>query len=166
MSPPWPRLRGERHPGGPRRPGTYPRTELRGDHDQARVGPHPLLHPAVLPSSKGEAAALSTTEQRLEDAGMNDEAPGAHWHALDPDEALKRLDSSTEGLTGEEATRRLQETGLNSLLGFFQEWRAEGALAALREMAAPHARVLRDGRPAEIEAAHVAPGDALLLETG
>ena len=46
---------------------------------------------------------------------MNDEAPGAHWHALDPDEALKRLDSSTEGLTGEEATRRLQETGLNLL---------------------------------------------------
>jgi Ca2+-transporting ATPase len=55
---------------------------------------------------------------------------------------------------------------LNSLLGFFQEWRAEGALSALREMAAPHARVLRDGRPFEIDAADVVPGDVLLLETG
>jgi hypothetical protein len=36
---------------------------------------------------------------------------------------------------------------LHSLLGFFQEWRAEGGLAAPREMAAPHAWVLPDGRP-------------------
>jgi P-type Ca2+ transporter type 2C len=36
---------------------------------------------------------------------------------------------------------------LNTLLGFFQEWRAEGALNALRKMAAHHARVLRDGKP-------------------
>ncbi len=55
---------------------------------------------------------------------------------------------------------------LNSLLGFFQEWRAEGALAALRQMAALHARVLRGGKPEEIEAAAVVRGDILLLETG
>jgi Ca2+-transporting ATPase len=50
--------------------------------------------------------------------------------------------------------------GLNSLLGFFQEWRAEGALVALREMAAPQARVRRQGRPVVIDAAEIAPGDA------
>ncbi|MFH0871280.1 MAG: HAD-IC family P-type ATPase [bacterium] len=55
---------------------------------------------------------------------------------------------------------------LNSMLGFIQEWRAEGALNALREMAAPHARVLRDGKSVEIDASHVAPGDVLVLETG
>ena len=55
---------------------------------------------------------------------------------------------------------------LNSLLGFFQEWRAEGALAALQQMAALHARVLRNGEPTEIEAAEVVSGDILLLETG
>ncbi|KAF0125653.1 MAG: Ca2+-transporting ATPase [Elusimicrobia bacterium] len=55
---------------------------------------------------------------------------------------------------------------LNTLLGFFQEWRAEGALKALRKMAAQHARVLRDGKPADIEASEVVPGDVLLLETG
>jgi P-type Ca2+ transporter type 2C len=55
---------------------------------------------------------------------------------------------------------------LNTILGFVQEWRAEGALAALRRMAAPHARVLRDGEEQDIEAQDVAPGDVLVLETG
>jgi Ca2+-transporting ATPase len=55
---------------------------------------------------------------------------------------------------------------LNTLLGFFQEWRAEGALNALRKMAAHHARVLRDGHPVGIEASEVVPGDVLVLETG
>jgi len=55
---------------------------------------------------------------------------------------------------------------LNSLLGFIQEWRAEGALDALHKLAAPHARVLRDGEPLDIEATEVVPGDILLLETG
>ncbi len=39
-------------------------------------------------------------------------------------------------------------------------------MASLRKMAAPHARVLRDGAPAEIPADEVTPGDVLLLETG
>lgn len=55
---------------------------------------------------------------------------------------------------------------LNTVLGFIQEWRAEGALDALREMAAPHARVLRGGKTTEIDAGHVVPGDVLILETG
>ena len=55
---------------------------------------------------------------------------------------------------------------LNSILGFVQEWRAEGALAALREMAAPNARVLRNGSEKDIPAYHVVPGDLLVLEAG
>jgi Ca2+-transporting ATPase len=55
---------------------------------------------------------------------------------------------------------------LNTLLGFFQEWRAEGALNALREMSALHTRVLRNGKPLEIDASQVVPGDVLALETG
>ncbi|MCK9275418.1 MAG: HAD-IC family P-type ATPase [Syntrophales bacterium] len=55
---------------------------------------------------------------------------------------------------------------LNSMLGFFQEWRAEGALEALRKMTVPHARVLRNGTSREIDAVDVVPGDVLLLETG
>ncbi|MFO7535945.1 MAG: HAD-IC family P-type ATPase [Kiritimatiellia bacterium] len=55
---------------------------------------------------------------------------------------------------------------LNTLLGFFQEWRAEGALNALREMSAHHTRVLRNGKPLQIDASRVVPGDVLVLETG
>ncbi|NLF32990.1 MAG: HAD-IC family P-type ATPase [Planctomycetes bacterium] len=55
---------------------------------------------------------------------------------------------------------------LNTVLGFVQEWRAEGALAALRHLAAPHARALRGGDAETVEAADVVPGDVLVLETG
>ena len=52
------------------------------------------------------------------------------------------------------------------LLGLVQEYRAERAIEALREMAAPTASVLRDGEPVEIAAREVVPGDLLLLEAG
>ena len=55
---------------------------------------------------------------------------------------------------------------LNAVLGLFQESKAEKALEALKKMAAPHARVIRDGIVWEIPAAEVVPGDLLLLETG
>jgi Ca2+-transporting ATPase len=55
---------------------------------------------------------------------------------------------------------------LNALMGFFQEYRAEKALKALRSMTAPRARVLRDGHSVLIPAAEVVPGDFLILEAG
>jgi Ca2+-transporting ATPase len=55
---------------------------------------------------------------------------------------------------------------LNALMGYVQESRAESAVAALRQMAAAHARVLRDGEQKSIPAAEVVPGDILLLEEG
>lgn len=55
---------------------------------------------------------------------------------------------------------------LNAALGLFQESKAEKALEALKKMAAPHARVIRDGIVREIPAAEVVKGDLLLLETG
>ncbi|MEG1773703.1 MAG: HAD-IC family P-type ATPase, partial [Oscillospiraceae bacterium] len=55
---------------------------------------------------------------------------------------------------------------LNALLGFFQELRTEKTLEALAKMAAPGARVIRDGETQEISASLVVPGDLLLLETG
>ena len=139
-------------------------------------------------------------------------------HTVHVEQLFERLESSTEGLSGEQAEARFKENGpntleaeegvswmrmlirqvhnpliylllaaavvslvvghgvdsavivgvviLNTLLGFFQEWRAEGALAALRQMAAPSARVHRDGQSVEIEATEVVPGDVLVLETG
>ncbi len=55
---------------------------------------------------------------------------------------------------------------LNATLGFFQEHRAEAALAALKNMLAPTARVRRDGEVRQIDAAELVPGDLLLLEAG
>jgi Ca2+-transporting ATPase len=55
---------------------------------------------------------------------------------------------------------------LNGVLGFVQEFRAEKALEALRELAAPHARVRRGGQERLIEAQKVVLGDIVLLEAG
>ena len=55
---------------------------------------------------------------------------------------------------------------LNAVLGTLQTVKAERSLASLKEMAAPRAKVLRDGAPLEIAAAAVVPGDILILEAG
>lgn len=55
---------------------------------------------------------------------------------------------------------------INALVGFFQEYRAERAVLALRSMTAPRARVVRDGRMQMISASYVTPGDLLVLESG
>lgn len=55
---------------------------------------------------------------------------------------------------------------LNAALGFFQEYRAEQAMAALKKMATPHVRVRRAGHVREISARDLVPGDIVLLEAG
>lgn len=55
---------------------------------------------------------------------------------------------------------------LNATLSFLQEHRAEAALAALKNMLAPTARVRRGGEVCVVEAANLVPGDILLLEAG
>jgi Ca2+-transporting ATPase len=55
---------------------------------------------------------------------------------------------------------------LNAVLGFFQEYRAERAVAALARLTAPRARVVRGGHAAVIAAAEVVRGDILLLDAG
>ncbi len=54
----------------------------------------------------------------------------------------------------------------NALLGYVQEARAEEAVAALADMAAAHARVMRDGEVVSVPTTEVVPGDVLLLAEG
>ncbi|WP_328760253.1 cation-translocating P-type ATPase [Geomonas azotofigens] len=53
-----------------------------------------------------------------------------------------------------------------ALLGFWQEYRAERALEALRRMAAPDAAVVRGGSEVTVPARDLVPGDLLLLRAG
>ncbi len=52
------------------------------------------------------------------------------------------------------------------VLGFIQEYRAERAIEALRQMAAPTVTVIRDGQEIEIPARELVPGDLILLRAG
>ena len=55
---------------------------------------------------------------------------------------------------------------LNAIMGMVQESKAEKALDALKNMSAPHARVLRDGEEKVIDASELVPGDIIRLEAG
>jgi len=55
---------------------------------------------------------------------------------------------------------------LNGVLGYLQESRAQGALAALKQLSAPVASVVRDGVERDLPAEELVPGDVVLLEAG
>jgi Ca2+-transporting ATPase len=55
---------------------------------------------------------------------------------------------------------------VNALVGAFQERKAESSLEALKNLAAPITRVLRDGSVVESSSKDLVPGDIIILETG
>lgn len=55
---------------------------------------------------------------------------------------------------------------LNSILGFVQEYRAEKALQALKELASPSALVIRGGQEKSIYSRNLVPGDIIRLSAG
>jgi len=72
------------------------------------------------------------------------------------------------GLLGEwpDAVAILVIVVLNAVVGAIQEYRAEQALAALRQLAAPSTLVMRGGERLQIPASELVPGDLVLLEAG
>ena len=55
---------------------------------------------------------------------------------------------------------------LNAVIGYIQESRAESAVAALRQMSAAQAHVIRGGEPGTLAARELAPGDIILIQEG
>lgn len=54
----------------------------------------------------------------------------------------------------------------NTIVGFVQDFRAERTMDALRKMASPSAKVLRDGVQTRISSGDVVPGDVIIFEVG
>jgi len=67
---------------------------------------------------------------------------------------------------GTETAAILAIVVLFAVLGFVQEYRAERAMAALKQLAVPVVRVRRDGTVHEMSARDLVPGDVVLLEAG
>jgi len=55
---------------------------------------------------------------------------------------------------------------VNAIIGFLQEGKAENALAAIREMLAPKAGLIRDGHRKTVPGSELVPGDIVVLEAG
>lgn len=55
---------------------------------------------------------------------------------------------------------------VNTLIGFFSEWKASRSMEALRAMGGKTAKVRRDGQEQEIEVESLVPGDVVLIEKG
>ena len=55
---------------------------------------------------------------------------------------------------------------LNAVIGFYQEFKAEKSIAALKQLTAPQAKVWRDGQVTSIAASDIVDGDILALEAG
>ncbi|MFC4766078.1 calcium-transporting P-type ATPase, PMR1-type [Effusibacillus consociatus] len=72
------------------------------------------------------------------------------------------------GLLGEytDAVTIIAIIVVNGILGFLQEVRAERSLASLKQLAAPTAHIVRDGKKVTIPAAELVPGDIVHLESG
>lgn len=140
------------------------------------------------------------------------------FHAITAPQALQAVEACPEGLSSDEAARRLARFGanrlaaapgkgplrrflaqfnnvliyvlvasaavtaglghmldtgvilavvlVNAVVGFVQEGRAEQAMAAIRDLLAPRATVLRDGVRQGVDAAALVPGDIVLVEAG
>lgn len=55
---------------------------------------------------------------------------------------------------------------INTLIGFFQEFKAERIMESLERLVVPTAKVLRDGKLIEIESTNLVPGDIIYVEEG
>ena len=150
-----------------------------GQHEGAALPATVTLAPGLAPAQSATLAAGLTSEEarsRLERFGPNvlTEAEGPHW-ALRFARNLVHLfalllwaGAGLALLAGmpELSVAIVVVILVNAVFSFAQEYRAERAVDALRRILPQHVRVRRDGRPEEITADQVVPGDVVLLAAG
>ena len=131
--------------------------------------------------TSGEGISEAEAERRLEEYGPNEIESKEEttpleilWNQVkDPLVAVLVFAGVISLIAGEEldALIILAVIIINTAIGFFQEYKAETAIEALRSQAAPEAEVLRCTEEDEcverrIKATKVVPGDVILLDTG
>lgn len=146
--------------------------------EQALSPPHAMQADAVLQQLQSRPEGLTTAEaeQRRAEHGWN-ELASTHkvsaWAVLAAQfkNVLLIVLMVAVGLSialghTTEAVAIAVIVAFAVILGFIQEFRAERSLESLREMAAPLATVLRDGREQRLPARELVPGDVVLLAAG
>jgi P-type Ca2+ transporter type 2C len=145
----------------------------------ALATPHATQVDALIEALRTDAQrGLSANEaaQRLERHGRNElaEAPPTPWWRRLARQFADLLvwiliaAAIVSGLLGEwiDVFAIFAIVVLNGVLGFAQEGRAEQALAALRKLSSPKAKVVRDGKSLNLAASELVPGDRVDLEPG
>jgi len=138
----------------------------------------PERHPPERPGSGSPASGLSVEEaaRRLVAAGPNSLKQGKRVSGLQIFLAQFKsliiwiliLAGALSGVLGEmlDAAAILAIVLLNAAIGFYQEFSAEKSIAALQQLTAPQAKVLRNGIVTVIPASGIVTGDLLVLEAG
>jgi Ca2+-transporting ATPase len=138
---------------------------------------HTVQHIAsVLALTSLEGLTASEASSRLKQYGPNQitEKEPLRWYRVFARQFTSLLilmlgaAALVSGMLGEviDAIAILAIIVLNGILGFIQEWKAENALNALKQMLSLRCRVMRDGRIQEMDTVFLVPGDRVLLETG
>jgi len=127
-------------------------------------------------SSSNKGLSLESARQRIKTEGMNrlpTKPPTPLWMQF-----LEQMKSPIVAILGVAALLKLSLGDIghtlaifaviifNSLLGLFQERKADRSLQALRDLTAPTAKVFRDGSLQEIKAEELVPGDCIFIESG